>query len=77
MLLARSGIPAIAIAATIGSVLLAEETAPESCRIIRDKGNATYAGVLDIAREAASGDTTGYRDEFLNIVGRAKELSGR
>jgi len=48
--------------------------------LLRDSphnGNATYASVLDIARESASGDTTGYRDEFLNIVGRAKELSGQ
>ena len=41
------------------------------------KGNASYAGILEIARQAASGDTTGYRDEFLKIVGRAKELSER
>jgi len=48
--------------------------------LLRDspfKGNATYADVLEIARQAASGDTTGYRDEFLKMVGRAKELSGR
>ena len=48
--------------------------------LLRDsqfKGNATYAGVLDMAREAASGDTTGYRDEFLKIVGRANVLSGQ
>jgi len=46
--------------------------------LLRDsqfKGNATYASVLEIARKAASGDTTGYRDEFLKIVGRADELS--
>jgi Ca-activated chloride channel family protein len=48
--------------------------------LLRDsqfKGTATYAGVLEIARPAAGGDTTGYRDEFLKIVGRAKELSER
>jgi len=48
--------------------------------LLRDsqfKGNATYASVLDIAREGASGDTTGYRDEFLKIVGRASELNGQ
>lgn len=48
--------------------------------LLRDsqsKGNATYAGVLETATEAASGDTTGYREEFLKMVARAKELSGR
>ncbi len=41
------------------------------------KGNATYAGVLETATEAASGDTSGYRDEFLKIVQRAGQLSGQ
>lgn len=48
--------------------------------LLRDsqyKGNATYAGVLETATEAASGDTTGYREEFLRMVARAKELAGR
>ena len=48
--------------------------------LLRDsqfKGTTTYARVLEIARPAASGDTTGYRDEFLKIVGRARELSER
>jgi len=47
--------------------------------LLRDsqhKGNATYAGVLEIATEAASGDTSGYRQEFLEMVARAKKLSG-
>lgn len=48
--------------------------------LLRDsqhKGNATYAGVLEIATEAASCDNTGYRQEFLSMVSRAKELSGQ
>ncbi len=48
--------------------------------LLRDsqhKGNATYAGVLEIATEAATGDTSGYRQEFLSMVSRAKELSGQ
>jgi Ca-activated chloride channel homolog len=32
------------------------------------RGNATYAGVLETAQEAAEGDTTGYRQEFLTLV---------
>jgi len=48
--------------------------------LLRDsqyKGNATYAGVLEIATEAASCDNSGYRQEFLGMVSRAKELSGQ
>ena len=48
--------------------------------LLRDsqyKGNATYAGVLEIGTEAATGDTSGYRQEFLGMVSRAKELSGQ
>lgn len=48
--------------------------------LLRDsqfKGNATYAGVLEIAQEAASGDTTGYREEFLRLVAKAKRLRDR
>ncbi len=48
--------------------------------LLRDskhKGNATYAGVLEIATEAATGCTSGYRQEFLAMVARAKELSGQ
>ena len=33
--------------------------------------------VLEIATEAASGDASGYRYEFLNMVKRAKQISGR
>jgi Ca-activated chloride channel family protein len=48
--------------------------------LLRDsqyKGNATYAGVLETATEAASGDTSGYRGEFLKMIARAKELCGQ
>jgi len=48
--------------------------------LLRDsqhKGNATYAGVLEIATEAATGCTSGYRQEFLAMVTRAKGLSGQ
>ena len=41
------------------------------------KGNATYAGVQEIATEAASGDSSGYRQEFLHLVARAEQLSGQ
>jgi Ca-activated chloride channel family protein len=48
--------------------------------LLRDsahKGNASYAGVQEIATEAASGDTSGYRDEFLKMLAKAKELAGQ
>jgi Ca-activated chloride channel family protein len=48
--------------------------------LLRDsqhKGNVTYAGVLEIATESATGDTSGYRDEFLKMVAKAKELTAR
>jgi Ca-activated chloride channel family protein len=47
--------------------------------LLRDsqfKGNATYAAVQEIATESASGDTSGYREEFLQMVAKAKELAG-
>ena len=47
--------------------------------LLRDsqfKGNATYAGVLEIATEGAQDDNSGYREEFLRMVARAKELAG-
>nr|MBA3485258.1 DUF3520 domain-containing protein [Pirellulales bacterium] len=40
------------------------------------KGNATYAGVAEIAEAASDRDPQGYRAEFVEMVGRAKELSG-
>ncbi len=48
--------------------------------LLRDsahKGNASYAGVQEIAAEAASDDTSGYRDEFLKMLAKAKELAGQ
>ncbi len=39
------------------------------------QGDASYARVLEIAQPAAGGDATGYRNEFLEIVRRARELS--
>jgi Ca-activated chloride channel family protein len=40
------------------------------------KGNATYAAVAEIAKAAGERDPQGYRAEFVEMVGRAKELSG-
>lgn len=48
--------------------------------LLRDsqyKGNATYAGVLETATESCSDDPRGYRGEFLQMVERAKSLTGR
>ena len=47
--------------------------------LLRDsqhKGNATYAGVLETATEAARGDTTGYREEFLKMVAPGQRTGG-
>ncbi len=41
------------------------------------RGNASFAGVQEIAAEAASGDSSGYRDEFLRMLAKAKELAGQ
>ena len=41
------------------------------------KGNATYDAALEIATEAATGDESGYREEFLKMLAHAKELSDR
>ena len=41
------------------------------------KGDATFDAVLEIASSAKGHDTHGYRAEFLEIVRRAKALSGR
>jgi Ca-activated chloride channel family protein len=41
------------------------------------KGNGTYAGVIETAAAASKDrDPHGYRQEFVEIVKRAKELSG-
>ncbi|MCL4207192.1 MAG: von Willebrand factor type A domain-containing protein [Pirellulaceae bacterium] len=41
------------------------------------QGNATYASVLEIAAEAAEGDPTGYRQEFLALVRAAMAQAER
>ncbi|MCC6494451.1 MAG: DUF3520 domain-containing protein, partial [Pirellulales bacterium] len=41
------------------------------------KGNATYAAVQEIAQSALGRDGRGYRQEFVKLVERAKELSGQ
>jgi Ca-activated chloride channel family protein len=40
-------------------------------------GDATFESVLEHARGAIGEDVGGYRAEFLDLVRRAKELSGR
>jgi Ca-activated chloride channel homolog len=40
------------------------------------RGDLTLGGVLEIATEAAEGDKSGYRAEFLRMVAKAKELRG-
>lgn len=47
--------------------------------LLRDskyQGDLSLAGVLEIATEAADGDKTGYRTEFLKMVAKAKQLRG-
>jgi Ca-activated chloride channel family protein len=47
--------------------------------LLRDskyKGDAGYDAALEIAGSAAANDTSGYRAQFLEMVGRAKELTG-
>ncbi|MCP4811552.1 MAG: VWA domain-containing protein, partial [Planctomycetaceae bacterium] len=41
------------------------------------KGDSNYAAVLEIATEAAAGDKSGYRQEFLELVKLASQLSNR
>ena len=40
------------------------------------KGDATYAGVKEIAESASNRDSHGYRKEFVEMVSKAKELTG-
>ncbi len=47
--------------------------------LLRDsehKGNTSFAAVKEIAQEASERDQHGYRAEFLQMVDRAKQLSG-
>jgi Ca-activated chloride channel family protein len=48
--------------------------------LLRDsphKGDTTYDAVLEIAASAKGADVHGYRAELLEMVRRAKALSGR
>jgi Ca-activated chloride channel family protein len=48
--------------------------------LLRDsqyKGDTTYAAVAEIADAAKGEDQLGYRKEFIEMVKRAKELSGQ
>ncbi|MBI5822151.1 MAG: VWA domain-containing protein [Verrucomicrobia bacterium] len=48
--------------------------------ILRDsehKGNATLAGVLELAEEGRGPDASGYRTEFLSLVKKAQKLGKR
>jgi Ca-activated chloride channel family protein len=45
--------------------------------VLRDsehKGNATFAGVLELAEESRGPDASGYRTEFLSLVKKAQAL---
>jgi len=41
------------------------------------QGDASFDAVLEIASEAAKGDEVGYRTEFLELVKKARMLSGK
>jgi Ca-activated chloride channel family protein len=41
------------------------------------RGDATLAGVLEIAESAKGEDQLGYRTEFVDMIRRARELSGQ
>jgi Ca-activated chloride channel family protein len=48
--------------------------------LLRDsphKGNATYAAVTELAQSSRGADLSGYRGEFLQLVEKAKALSGK
>ncbi|MFA5189299.1 MAG: VWA domain-containing protein [Verrucomicrobiia bacterium] len=48
--------------------------------VLRDsehKGNATLAGVLELAEEGSGPDASGYRTEFLSLVKKAQKLGKR
>jgi len=40
------------------------------------KGTATYAGVIELAQEGVGADANGYRAEFIDMVKKAKSISG-
>ena len=41
------------------------------------KGNTTYAAVFELAQSSRGPDLSGYRTEFLELVEKAKTLSGK
>lgn len=41
------------------------------------KGDANFDMVLELASSAAEEDPSGYRDELVSLIGKAKQLSGR
>ncbi|CAN5459527.1 hypothetical protein BH11PLA2_BH11PLA2_49820 [soil metagenome] len=48
--------------------------------LLRDslyKGNATYAAVMELAQAAKTWDPGEYRDEFVKLVAKAKQISGK
>jgi Ca-activated chloride channel family protein len=48
--------------------------------ILRDsphKGTATFASVLELGAEGKGEDSNGYRAEFLQLVEKAKAISGK
>jgi Ca-activated chloride channel family protein len=48
--------------------------------LLRDsphKGNATFAAVAELALSSRGADLSGYRDEFVQLVERARALSGK
>ena len=48
--------------------------------ILRDspnKGNATLASVLELGEASKGPDPSGYRAEFLDLVRKARAISGR
>jgi Ca-activated chloride channel family protein len=41
------------------------------------KGNSSYQAVRTLARQALGDDIEGYRREFLQLVDRAAQISGK
>jgi Ca-activated chloride channel family protein len=41
------------------------------------RGDASYQKVLSLAEQGLTGDATGYRSEFVQLVRQAKEISGK
>ncbi len=48
--------------------------------LLRDspyKGNASYAGVLELAESSGGDDPSGYRHEFVELVRKARSIAGK